>query len=255
MGQKMRILMLLCLGWACIMPLCAQKAAKQQIQNTAMAMVNEVLYYQGADSINDDKKISMTHATFRYYMKSQDMGSREWQANLKNKIVYRILVDQCQGLLYDMNMMMTNARKHPEHMAACITGGTEIMLQAYSVVKHAVVVAMNSQVPLPWKVDYDDFLEGKDNTPNYANDPEKTAQDTDKANLLLPTERFNILNESIKHIIQMRVAVQAVNAKLTVDFTWQKAVEYALKFDNYVDEAHQRVFTVYSNEIKNRPLP
>jgi len=140
-------------------------------------------------------------------------------------------------------------------MPGCITAGTELLLQAYSFVKHAVVVAMNSQVPLPWKVDYDEFLEGKDRTPKYKDDPDKEKEDVDKHNLLLPSERFDILNNTLVQLINMRMALRAVTSRLNVDFTWQKAVEYAVNFRSYIHEAQGRAYTTFCADIAQRPLP
>ena len=255
MGQKIiRWLATLAL-MVLVMPATAQKAAKQEAANLTTALSGELMYQMGADSILGDKQITMAHATFRYLMKSQDMQSREWQANFQNRMVYRMLVRQCQGFMEDLNTMMDNARKHPEHMAGCITAGTELLLQAYSLVKHTVVVAMNSQVPLPWKVDYDEFVEGKSRTPKYADDPEKEKEDDDKTNLLLPSERFNILNNTLIQLINMRMAVRAVNAKLSVDFTWQKAFQYAVNFKSYMNEAQSRAIQTFGANIAARPLP
>ena len=233
----------------------AQNATKQQLLNTAAAVAEEGLYMINVDSILKDKSISTVAALARYNLKQQDMGTREWQIAFRNKIVYRMLVQQFNYLIRDMNDMFENARKHPEHMPACIMAGSEILLQAYSLGKHAVVVAMGSRVPLPWKVNYKEFLEGKDNTPIYANDKDRDKKDDDKQNLLLPSERYNILNSTVQQVMALRMAINAVNAKLSVDFTWQKGVEYALKFDNYVHEAHNKVFREFSRSIDSRPVP
>lgn len=256
MGQKMRRCAVILIGMAVAVGGWAQaKSVKQQLSNNAMAIAGEIMYQAGADSILSDKKITMGHATFRYLLKSSDRSSREWQANFQNRMVYRMLVRQCEGFLEDYNAMMTAARKHPEHMPGCITAGTELLLQAYSFVKHAVVVAMNSQVPLPWKVDYDEFLEGKDRTPKYKDDPDKEKEDVDKHNLLLPSERFDILNNTLVQLINMRMALRAVTSRLNVDFTWQKAVEYAVNFRSYIHEAQGRAYTTFCADIAQRPLP
>ena len=256
MGQKIRKMAVMLTGMAfAVCSFGQSKAVKQQISNTAMAVSGELMYQMGAEDILADKEISMAQASFRYMLKSRDRQSREWQANFQNRMVYRMLVNQCNGFMTDLNEMMNNARRHPEHMAGCITAGTELLLQAYSFVKHAVVVAMNSQVPLPWKVNYDEFLEGKDNTPKYANDPEKSQEDTDKHNLLLHSERFDILNNTLIQLVNMRMAVRAVNARLSVDFTWQKAVEYAVNFKSYIGEARSRAFNTFAVDVANRPLP
>ena len=233
----------------------AQSPPSQQILNDAAAVAQEALFTVNYDSVRSDKTVSTAHALIRYSLKQQDRNSREWQVGFQNKIIYRLLVQQFNYLIRDVNEMFDNARKHPEHMPACITAGSEILLKAYSLGKHAVVVAMNSKVPLPWKVDYDKFLEGKDNTPIYANDKEKGKNDDDRQNLLLPSERYNILNSTLSQVMDLRVAIRAVNSKLSVDMTWQKGVMYALKFDNYVHEAHQNVFRTFSREIANRPVP
>lgn len=248
---------IIAIGWmfAFLCPMKAQNATKQQILNTASAVAQEGLYLINTDSVLKDKSISTGHATFRYLLKQKDRQSREWQVGFQNKMIYRMLVQQFNYLISDLNEMFDNARKHPEHMPACIMAGTDLLTQAYALGKHAVVVAMNSKVPLPWKVDYEKFLTGKDKTPNYENDKEKDKKDDDQQNLLLPSERYNILNNTLAQVMNLRMAIRAVNSKLSVDFTWQKGVEYALKFDNYVHEAHQQVFANFSRDVKNRPLP
>lgn len=255
MEQKMRSWMTVLLLAVAVSAGAQTKAVKQILLNTTTAVAGEASYLMGADSINDDKKISVTHATFRYMMKSRDMTSREGVLNFQNKMIYRMLVNQCNGLVTDMNEMMSLARQHPEHMANCISSGTEMLLQAYALVKHVVVVAMNSEVPLPWKVDYDEFLEGRDRTPKYKNDPEKEETDTDKANLLLPTERFKMTINAIVQISYMRTAIRAVSARLRTDFTWQKALKRAVNFDTYIGEARRRAFTTFGSNIADRPLP
>ena len=256
MGQKMRKYTLMLIGMMMALTMMAQKKAIQQIiTNTATAVAGEVTYRMGADSILKDKNMTMAHAIFRYVLKSSDRDSREWQANFQNRIVYRMLVRQCQYFMDDYNEMIKNAQKHPEHLANCITAGSELLLQAYSFVKHAVVVAMNSKVPLPWKVDYDEFIEGKDNTPIYANDAERDKKDVDNYNLLLPSERYNILNNTLSQLISMRVALRAVNARLSTDFTWQRALQYAPNFRSYISEAQSRAFMSFGTNIMNRPLP
>lgn len=256
MGQKIITFILAGLCSMAVMPLHAQsKAVKQQIANTAQALVGEAAYQLGADSILADKKISMAQATFRYTMKMQDKQSRERMLNFQNRMAYRMLVRQCQYFLMDFNAMTDAARKHPEHYPGVISAGTDLLLQAYGFVKQAVVVAMNSQVPLPWKVDYDEFLAGKDNTPKYVNDPERSEEEDDKVNLLLPSERFNIINNTVVQVMQMRMAMKAVTARLNRDFTWQKAVEYALNFDDYIGEAQRRAFDTFGSSVAARPLP
>ena len=256
MGRKiMTLCFLLCFGGS-VHSLHAQiKAAKQQIANTAQALIGEAAYQLGADSILADKKISMGHATLRYTMKMKDRQSREWVLNFQNRLVYRMLVKQCQGFLTDFNRMTDAARKHPEHYPAVITAGTDLVLQAYGYVKQAVVVAMNCEVPLPWKVDYDDFLEGKDNTPKYKNDEERTEEETDKVNLLLPTERFKIINNALIQVMMMRTAMRNITSRLEKDFYWQKAVEYAVNFDNYVGEAQRRAFDTFGASMASWPTP
>ena len=85
--------------------------------------------------------------------------------------------------------------------------------------------------------------------------PEKSQEDTDKHNLLLPSERFDILNNTLIQLVNMRMAVRAVNARLSVDFTWQKAVEYAVNFKSYIGEARSRAFNTFAVDVANRPLP
>lgn len=256
MEQKIKIWLLALVAMTSVSSAWGQvQAIKQWTLNTATAVSGELAYQAGADSIYDDKQISVVHATFRYMMKSKDMATREGILNFQNRMVYKMLVNECNGFIRDMNEMMDAARQHPEHMAGCITSGTEMLLQAYSLVKHVVVVAMNSKVPLPWKVDYYDFLEGKDNTPKYENDPDRTEEETDKANLLLPTERFKITINAIVQLSYMRTAIRAVTSKLKVDFTWQKAVEYAVNFDSYIHEAQRRAFDTFGTNIAARPLP
>lgn len=254
MKTKTILSLLLCLfGITC--GYAQDKATKQAFKNTASAVAQEYLYYINADSINSDKEISLAHATFRYMLKQKDMQSREWQIGFQNKIAYKMLVNQCHYFIQDLNEMMANARRHPEHMTMCITAGTDILMQFYATVRMVVVVAMNSKVPLPWKVDYEKFLEGKDNTPIYANDSERAEQETDKANLLLPSERYTILNQAFAQIMNLRMAIRAVNSKLMIDLTWQKALETALLFDDQIKEAHRTAFTTFEASLNSRPVP
>ena len=55
--------------------------------------------------------------------------------------------------------------------------------------------------------------------------------------------------------MQMRMAMKAVTARLNRDFTWQKAVEYALNFDDYIGEAQRRAFDTFGSNVAARPLP
>ena len=256
MGRKIKRMMV-GMGMAFCMAILPQQmkaqAYKQQIANTAQALIGEGAYQLGADSILADKKISMAHATLRYTMKMQDRQSREWVLNFQNRLIYKMLVKQCQGFLTDFNAMTDAARKHPEHYPDVITAGTDLVLQAYGYVKQAVVVAMNCEVPIPWKVDYDDFLEGKDKTPKYKNDEERTEDETDKVNLLLPTERFKIINNAMTQVMMMRMSMRAITNRLNKDFYWQKAVEYAVNFDNYIGEAHSRAYSTFSAGLNSQP--
>lgn len=255
MGQKIvTLLVALCFG-AGVAFVQAQSSAKQVMANTTQALIGEAAYQLRADSILADKKISMAHATLRYTMKMQDRQSREWVLNFQNRLIYKMLVKQCQGFLTDFNRMTDAARRHPEHYPAVITAGTDLVLQAYGFVKQAVVVAMNSDVPLPWKVDYNDFLEGKDKTPKYKNDSERTEDETDKVNLLLPTERFKIINNAMVQVMMMRMAMRNITSRLEKDFYWQHAVEYAVNFDSYIGEAQRRAFDTFGANIAARPLP
>lgn len=231
------------------------KAVSQSLANTASAVTQEALYKNRADSINKDKQVTLLHATTRYLLKQRDMQSREREIGFQNKIAYKLLVSQCKGLIEDLDVMMENASKHPEHMAGCISAGSDILMQAYATVRMVVVAAMQSKVPLPWKVDYEKFLEGKDKTPIYANDKEKSKNDTDKANLLYPSERYNILNQAFEQLVNLRIAIRRVNSKLEVEMTWQKAVEYALLFDNHIKDAHQKAYATFQADFHNRPLP
>lgn len=254
MKTKTFLSLLLCL-FAVTQGYAQDKATKQALANTASAVAEEYLYYINADSIKSDKEISLAHATFRYMLKQKDMQSREWQIGFQNKIAYKLLVGQCHYLIEDLNEMMDNARRHPEHMAMCITAGTDMLMQFYGIVRTVVVVAMNSKVPLPWKVDYEKFLNGEDNTPIYANDPDRKEEETDKANLLLPSERYTILNQAFTQIMNLRIAIQAVNYKLKVDLTWQKALETALLFDDQIKEAQRIAFTTIEASLNDRPVP
>ena len=233
----------------------AQKAAKQQILNTAEAMVAEGLYMNWTDSMLADKKMTLAHATARYILKQNELYTKEWVEEYKNRIIYQLMVQQFNGLIEDIADLKKAAQKHPEHLPACISAGTELLLQAYALGKNAVVVAMNSMAPLPWKVNYQDLLEGKVKTPIYKNDTTRTEKDNDGRNLLLPTERYKIMNDTYVQIFRMRIAIQMIIAKLDVDLTWQKAVLYAVKFDDEIQKAHSQVFSAFSSSINSRPLP
>lgn len=233
----------------------AQKAAKQVADNTLKAVASEALYMTWTDSMVSDKEMTLVHATARYMLKKKDMETREWNLDFQNRIIYRMLVQQFNGLISDVNQLTRLVTQHPEHSAGCFKACSDMLLQAYALGKHAVVVAMNSKVPLPWKVKYGDFLEGKDETPPYERDPSRDPKDNDGTNLLLPTERYKILNDTYGRIIEMRLALNAVIAKFSVDMTWQKAVLYAVKFDDELHEVQKSVFQEFSSSIADRPLP
>lgn len=231
------------------------QAYKQQLLNTASAEAAELLYAIEADSIMQDKLVIGVHAGFRHMLKMAEQDERRRSVFTRDSYLYRELVRECTGFAREVGQMMDNARRHPEYMATCIKGGTELVSQAYSVVKHAVVVGMGSNVPYPWKVDLEKLLQGKDNTPDYRDDRERDAKDDDHDNMLLPDERYRIVNNAVAQLKGMRTAVAAVNSKLTFDIPLRKKLKAAQPLSVLLDGARRDGFKKGYRIIDNYPLP
>lgn len=250
----MRRYFILLLLLAAVLPGRAQ-AYKQQLLNTASAEAAELLYAIEADSIMQDKLVIGVQAGFRHMLKMAERDERRRTVFTRDSYLYRELVRECTGFAREVGQMMDNARRHPEYMATCIKGGTELVNQAYSVVKHAVVVGMGSNVPYPWKVDLEKLLRGEDNTPDYRNDSERSVKDDDHDNMLLPDERYRIVNNAVAQLKGMRTAVAAVNSKLTFDIPLREKLKAALPLADVVDGARRDGFNQAAQIIRGYPLP
>lgn len=208
----------------------AQNPATQQIKNTARAVGAEELYRIEADSIKHDKVKTEVYALLRHQLKMADKRQRETVLFDRNSPLYIELVRACTDFTAELTRLERAVSDCHLDMGFVRTAALELMTEAYSLVRTAIVTGMSSNVPHPFRVSLDRLLRGEDDTPVYADDPQRPDDDTDGANLLLPDERLRIVNHAVHQLRGMTSAMRAVVSKLTVDVAVARRISVAPDF-------------------------
>ena len=206
--------------------------------NTAAAYAWENGYRINADTILMRSSSILASALIKQQMKNFDMEERQKLRNLgRDGMAYYMLVDETAKLVAAAVEYIRHVKEYPHNSFTCYKDLTMVMLEAKGLVKNAVVVGMGGKVPNPFKVDRDKLFNGTDNTPAYEDDADSKDRDgkvvTDGDNLLLPDERYRIVNHTINKLRKLTLATITAANKLKYDYGWRKKMWEAPPYMNY----------------------
>lgn len=204
------------------------KTARQVATNTAAAYAQETLHEIQQDTVMQ-RTNSLLAATLIHYNKYEmDMSQRLSDNGFRREgALYAKLVRECNRFVNLTGKFLNAAVHSPQNLTYCYRSAISLGNQARQAVKEAVVIGMNSKVPNPFKVNYNDLYNGIDTVPAYREDPEvKYDEDEMKIikerNLLLPDERIRIVNDAIMRLSTFNRTLTVMTWKLDTHFSFRE---------------------------------
>lgn len=230
-------------------------AAAQVIANTVSATGAEELYRQSNKHIKDEKTRIAAGVLMRYTVRMADKDSRERMIFNRNSSAYIELVREVSLFARDFAEMSSLIAKHPENSYIFLKSGTDLLMEAQSLVRNCVVIAMNAKVPDPWSVSYDKLTGGKETAPNYANDPKRSSDEEDHYNLLLPDERYRIVTMTLYRLQDLRRIMRSIIFRLRGTFRLRDLFRTADPYDYYHIMAITESYKDLTYKIDHFPNP
>lgn len=225
-----------------------KKSTEMVAANMAAAMATETLHSAQIDSVKRRTLDIMSAVLIRQYMNDMDMAQRKDVSHFgPESRLYRKLVLECQRFVTETAMLCEVVSKNPVNTAYCYKHLAEISMLAKQEVKNAVIFGMDGKVPNPFKVNYDELLEGKVTVPLYIKDGDRDSVAFKTHNLLLPDERMTIVNNAIYKIRDYTRALRRVRTKIqyhtgfrqalrqTTPYVYRKVVATEMAVNNMID--------------------
>jgi len=201
-------------------------------ENTAVAKVPENTMEIMSDTVNQNTKRILTAVTLRNTMYSLDMQARENLNGFRRESrAYRRLVYEVVYLVQSATLLINEAARNPHHLVFVTTKTAKLLLEAKNFVKYAVVVAMNGNVPNPFRVSIEDFQADLARVPSYNADASTDQKVDDQYNLLLPDDRIAILQQTRTQLRNIRKAMDQMYWKLLTDFNVRNLIWAASRMD------------------------
>ena len=249
MEKTMKKWMLIVAGCAMALSMQAQqvrmdyKTAKVIEENTAVAAVPESQYRNMNDSVMENNKRILAAVTLREQMLSMDMQARlNMNGFRRESRAFKRLVYEITYLTQSTTLLLNEARRNPEHSVFVTRQAAKLLLEAKNFVKYAVVVAMNGEVPNPFKLTVEDLEEDLYSIPTYNADAAPGERVNDSYNLLLPDDRIAIMQETRSQLRNIRRAMDQMYWKLKTEFTvrnliWAASRQDGRRYDRTAYEA------------------
>lgn len=226
------------------------------VGNTSSAEASEILYETVQKNIRNKTANILTAVSARTIMYANDHEARkaDKKAFRKEGMLYKQLVNEVGYLVNAVADFSKTAAKNPHKLLFSTKAATKVLLRAEDLVKNAVVIGMNSQVPNPFRVDIERFKKGTDTTPAYKDDSERNSKEEDGKNLLLPDERIEIIREALNGLRRLRSAVYTATYKLDTDFNVRNILRVVSPMDARLYERNDFAFEVINDDLNKLNL-
>lgn len=221
------------------------KTATMVEQNTAVAAVPEGQYKNMNDTVKRNNERILAAVTLREQMLSMDMQARLNMNGFKRESrAFKRLVYEITYLTQSATLLLNEVSRNPEHSVFVTRQAAKLLLEAKNFVKYAVVVAMNGEVPNPFRLTVEDLEKDLYKVPIYNADAAPDERVDDSYNLLLPDDRIAIMQETRTQLRNIRRAMDQMYWKMKTEFTvrnliWAASRQDGRRYDRTAYEAEQ----------------
>lgn len=221
------------------------KTATMVEENTAVAAVPEGQYKNMNDTVKRNNERILAAVTLREQMLSMDMQARLNMNGFKRESrAFKRLVYEITYLTQSATLLLNEVSRNPEHSVFVTRQAAKLLLEAKNFVKYAVVVAMNGEVPNPFRLTVEDLEKDLYKVPIYNADAAPDERVDDSYNLLLPDDRIAIMQETRTQLRNIRRAMDQMYWKMKTEFTvrnliWAASRQDGRRYDRTAYEAEQ----------------